>query len=84
MERITNKDLDQIVSRLNKQLKRPDSYTPGSFRVDSAYGKTRIVELMHAGGERAVTGYGTKRETHALAWAMIEGAIAAKPQLDEQ
>ena len=88
--RITRKQLDYALSQLNTALDRPSQpYSaepingryqaqPGCIHLDIAYGGTRLVEMCESGGERDITGRGTKRETYDAIQAMLWAVTAAQ------
>ena len=80
--RITNKDLDFAVKRLNIEMKTPLEYRDsetreinvGHYHIDSAYGGVKLVQTVNdGGGIRAIStgGYGTKRELYNTINAML-------------
>jgi len=87
MERITQKDLERIVLRLNRKLNRPE--TPygkdengrfkanlGNFHISGAYGGVALEEVQtDGGGVRRVStdGYGTKRQMYTWMTAFLSG-----------
>jgi len=88
MERITQKDLEAVVNRINIITKSPTSsytknpdgkYTPngGNFHLDGAYGGWKLVRMCKDGstGVEDVfhSGYCSKRELYNLMHAFIRG-----------
>jgi len=87
MERITQKDLERIVLRINRALNRPE--TPygkdengrfkanlGNFHISGAYGGVALEEIQtDGGGARRVStdGYGTKRQLYTWMTAFLSG-----------
>jgi len=85
--RITQKDLERIVLRINRALNRPE--TPygkdengrfkanlGNFHTSGAYGGVALEEIQtDGGGVRRVStdGYGTKRQLYAWCSAFLAG-----------
>ena len=91
--RITNKDLEHMLARINSEAGKPlepytqDSegrYRPnaGTYVLDSAYGGVRLSQMSQkegCSGTRDITGLGTKRETHLKMHAFLRG-MQAKSQ----
>lgn len=87
MERITEKDLLNIVTRINRAAGTPLTYNDkqpdgkfkaniGNYHLDFAYGGVRLVQTQNEGGGiRNVTtgGYGTKRELYHQMLAYLAG-----------
>ena len=87
MERITQKDLERMVLRINRKLNRPEApYSRdengrakanlGNFHISSAYGGVALEEIQtDGGGVRRVStdGYGTKRQLYAWMTAFLSG-----------
>jgi len=87
MERITQKDLERMVLRINRALNRPE--TPygkdengrfkanlGNFHISGAYGGVALEEIQtNGGGVRRVStdGYGTKRQLYTWMTAFLSG-----------
>ena len=81
--RITEKDLDKAVERLNKLTGSPLTYMNedrktniGHFCLDYAYGGVQLQRVCnHSGGVRDVliTGFVTKKELYAQIHAFIRG-----------
>lgn len=83
--RITNKDLDILVNRLNKLTNNPlkpyeqinGKCIPqaGNYHLDSAYGGIKLCQQCESGGSRNISthGYGTKKELYHFMHAMILG-----------
>ena len=83
--RITEKDLQNILDRINdatgqitEGYPRQDDGTlkcnVGTYVLDWAYGGVRLSQLMNeSGGERDITGRGTKRETYGNMRAFLAG-----------
>jgi len=87
-DRITQKDLEQMVRRINETLGRPlETYTKdedtgrykaniGNFHLSGAYGGVALEEMeSESGGVRRVStgGYGTKRELYRWMDAYLRG-----------
>ena len=86
-QRITQKDLERIVLRINRALNRPE--TPygkdengrfkanlGNFHISGAYGGVALEEVQtDGGGVRRVStdGYGTKRQLYTWMTAFLSG-----------
>jgi hypothetical protein len=86
-QRITQKDLERIVLRINRALNRPE--TPygkdengrfkanlGNFHISGAYGGVALEEVQtDGGGVRRVStdGYGTKRQMYTWMTAFLSG-----------
>lgn len=89
--RITERDLDKTVLRLNELTGSPTSYfnderktNIGHFCLDCAYSGVQLQRVVnHSGGVSTVfnCGYTTKRELYSLMQAFVEGYKVAK---DEQ
>ncbi len=89
MDRITNRDLDSLVDRINKATGSPMTpYGPrgnptehltaniGNYHIDSAYGGVKLVRMGNNGGgtsDISTNGYGTKRELHSWMIAFLAG-----------
>lgn len=84
MERITEKQLEAIVLRLNRAMGRPETpytdiegkYTAniGNFHLYNAYGRIGVHEMAtDGGGVRRVVDLGTKRETAEALWNILKG-----------
>jgi len=86
-QRITQKDLEHLVSRINRALNRPE--TPygkdengkfkanlGNFHISGAYGGVALEEIQtDGGGVRRIStdGYGTKRQLYTWMTAFLSG-----------
>lgn len=88
MQRVTDKQLEAVVKRLNEMTGSPvEPYrrtsegfvaNPGNFHLDYAYGKVRLVRMSNSGGGIAtVTSYGTKRECLSEIFAFRDGYLSA-------
>jgi len=89
-ERITNKDLENVLSRINhivgakqepwsKDSDGKYRANVGTYVLDYAYGGVRLSQLTsEGGGERDITGRGTKKETYYRMHAFIQGLEAHK------
>lgn len=86
MERITQKHLDGMVSRLNRLTKSPETYMSevdgkrviniGHFHIDSAYGGVSLSRTVNSGGGISTPlggGFCTKRELYEKISAYIRG-----------
>ena len=87
MERITQKDLEYLVKRINEatgnktatHTKESDgTYTTnvGVYHLDYAYGGVKLVKMVNSGGgtrEISRDGYGTKRELYSWMQAFLSG-----------
>jgi len=84
--RITQKDLENLVERINKKTghaTEPYSSEGGKFTanigtylLDYAYGGVKLVQLVSEGGGITVIssgGYGTKRDLYNWLWAFLAG-----------
>lgn len=70
--RITDKDLEQCVTIINKRL-RTDAY-----QLDQAYGGNKLIKREKSGGYRdqLSTGYVTKKELYLAMSGFIDGIDA--------
>jgi hypothetical protein len=88
MERITIKDLDAIVARLNTITCNPqEPYSKdingrlrpnaGNYWIDQAYGGNKLVQIFDDGGTRDVSniGYASKRALFDWIDAYIKGFL---------
>ncbi len=87
MERITQKDLEWFVKRINELTGSPqDRYTKnadgrhkanaGNYHLDYAYGGVKLVRMCSEGSGVAVishSGFGTKRELYNWMRAFVAG-----------
>ena len=93
MQRITDKDLENLVDRINRTLGTPMTYATanddgkrtiniGNYHLDSAYGGVQLVQTVTIGGGVRVIihGYGTKRELFNKMHAFLEGVRAAESE----
>lgn len=83
--RITNKDLDILVNRLNTLTNNPlKPYEqidgkcvpqPGNYHLEEAYGGIKLCQQCDSGGSRNIStqGYGTKKELCHFIHAMLIG-----------
>jgi hypothetical protein len=54
---------------------------PGTYVLDWAYGGVQLAQLVNeSGGERNITGRGTKRETYHRMLAFLTGLETPNPQ----
>lgn len=93
--RITNKELDILVNKLNTLTNnplKPYEYTdgkcipqPGNYHLDAAYGGIKLCQQCESGGSRNIStqGYGTKKEMYHFLEAIITGLeIKSKHELN--
>ena len=84
MDRITEKDLQNLVQRINTATGNPQRYAHptsgkaqiGHYHLDYAYGGVKLVQTMNdGGGIRNVStgGYGTKRLLYRQLTAYLAG-----------
>ncbi len=86
MERITQKDLEYLVKRINEVTGSPIStggvnsgkYTCniGNYHLDYAHGGVKLVRIVNEGGDITVIstgGFGTKRELYNWMLAFLVG-----------
>lgn len=78
MNRITQKDLESVLSRINKVKgfgDKPKYSTPNSYGLDGAYGGWKLVQYVNdKGGERNIThGYLPKKELYYQMQAYLNG-----------
>ena len=86
MNRITQKDLEYLVKRINEATNSPEtSYQTtskgykaniGNYHLDYAYGGVRLSQMMNEGGGIHVIssgGFGTKRELYNWMQAFLSG-----------
>lgn len=91
MTRITNKQLDNLVNRINKATGSPSTYITvkdgqriiniNHYHLDSAYGGVKIVRTCNDGGgiqDISRNGYGTKRQAYDFMEAFLIGLEANK------
>ena len=89
MKRITHKDLEFLIDRINKATKSPlAAYTKtdkeykaniGNYHLDGAYGGVKLVRVCSDGGgieEISLGGFGTKRELYQWMQAFLAGLAA--------
>ncbi len=89
--RITQKDLESLVSEINTLTGNPqepyDHSKPGCnpnaccYHIDSAYGGVQLVQMSSrqgCTGTRNITGRGTKRELYNELKAIVTGIEMAK------
>ena len=89
MHRITKADLSAVLARINdatgnshkpwtKQEDGRWASTPGTYVLDWCYGGVRLAQIANeGGGERDITGRGTKRETYHRMHSFLRGLEAA-------
>lgn len=82
MARITDSNLNAVVTRINRLFNVPnDPYTAsgepnvGNFHLDHAYGGVCLRRMTKGGGASNVfnCGYVSKKELYSLMFAFIEG-----------
>ena len=86
MNRITQKDLEYLVKRINEATNSPEtSYQTtskgykgniGNYHLDYAYGGVKLVQMVNYGGgirEISRGGFGTKRELYNWMQAFLSG-----------
>ena len=87
MQRITQKDLDRIVLRINEATGSPtESHSkdengrfkanPGNYRLSYAYGGVALERISNEGGgvrRISTDGYGTKRQLYTWMTAFLSG-----------
>jgi len=89
MTRITDRDIEQGLQRLNEAAGRPlETYVEddagqfqaqdGNFHYSAAYGGYQLTEMGISGGTRSYGGFGSKRELLTRINAMIDGLGAAR------
>lgn len=89
MERITEKQLEAVVERLNRLTQSPlASWTKtdkghkaniGNYHLDYAYGYVSLARMVNEGGGiEKILGSGTKRELFDQIHAFIRGINATK------
>jgi len=92
MERITRAQLDYLVSKINKQLNRPEEpYSKdaagrykaniGNFHISGAYGGVSLEETCTDGGGVTSTfrcGHVSKRELYTRLVAFLDGIEAGR------
>lgn len=80
MNRITLKDLEAVLNRINSKtgFNSPKYGVVGSYTLDFAYGGCRLDQFVNEGGGiRTVTnGYVSKRELYGLMHAYLSGMEA--------
>ena len=88
--RKTQKDLEDMLSRINKEAGKPQKaytrdaegrYKPnaGAYVLDYAYGGVKLSQMSQeegCSGTENVTGFGTKRETYLKMHAFLRGMQA--------
>jgi hypothetical protein len=85
MQRVTEKELEGIVARINRITGNPEiSYTKnhegkliqnsGNYHLSWAYGGVTLYQLLESGSRDVLRcGYVSKRELRALLYAFIDG-----------
>jgi hypothetical protein len=92
MQRVTEKELDGIVARINRMTENPEtSYTKsangkysqnaGNYHLSWAYGGVTLHQMMESGSHDVLRcGYVSKRELRGLLFAFIDGIALEKKQ----
>lgn len=83
MDRITEKQLEAVVARINTLTKSPvASYTKtpngiipnaGNFHLDFTYGKVGLIRMLESGGVTSIFPLSTKRELYDKMQSFICG-----------
>jgi len=87
MDRITNKQLEYLIGRINMLTNSPLNYSTrdngqfkaniGHYHIYSAYGATGLHQTMNeGGGVREIIGLSTKRELYNRMQSFISGLQA--------
>lgn len=92
MERITQKDLEYLVKRINEVTKSPirpwgtlakpypaNGANIGNYHLDYAYGGVKLVRMVSKGGGISLIsrdGFGTKRQLYSWMQAFLAGYAA--------
>lgn len=91
-QRITLKDLDLLVGRLNRVTNSPETYSDkqpdggfkaniGHYHLDQAYGGIKLARVYNEGGgitSPCSMGYETKRDAYRIIETFIAGIEAAR------
>ena len=93
MKRITDRDLDGVVARLNRITGSPDTYADksgptlkinvGHYYLEKAYGGNQLVRICNPGGGVTTplgSGFDTKRECYEKIQAFICGIETRQPK----
>ncbi len=82
MERITENNLKALLARINVKAghgEAPKYSTIGAYALDWAYGGVQLVQYCNtSGGQRNITGRGTKRECWNNMHAFLNGMEAGQ------
>ena len=92
MYRVTQKQLESAVARINGVLGMPETLysekrddkgrlvaNVGNYHIDAAYGGYKLVRMScEGGGVRDISPRGTKRETYDFCRAFLDGISAAR------
>jgi len=92
MDRITNKQLDYLVNRINELTGSPlATYTkdskgqykanPGNYHINGAYGGIKLVQMSNKEGgicNISTNGFGTKRQLYDFCHAFLLGIETTK------
>jgi hypothetical protein len=80
MSRITDKDLNNLVARINQALGKPEEYYKdgkaqvGNYHIYSAYNSVSLVcTINESGGVVTIFGLTTKRELYTQMSAFLSG-----------
>lgn len=74
--RITQKDLEQMVYRLNGNTE-PQYSTVGAYALSYAYGGVKLIQYINtSGAQREISrdGFGTKRQLYGFLQGMLAAA----------
>jgi hypothetical protein len=83
MKRITEKDLQAVVDRINRTTGSPMKWGDvGNYQLDGAYGGWRLVRVVNkSGGVTDITsGYRSKRDVYDLMHSWLRGWEAGSNQ----
>ena len=96
MNRITNKDLEAVVGRINRAMgapaepyRRVDGRTVaniGNYHISGAYGGVSLHRMVNAGGgvqDVFSSGHGTKRELYEKMHAFLAGIEAEQSKNED-
>jgi len=78
MTRITERDLNATLARINRATGNPETvtgYTPGQYIISSAYGGHKLEQVCTTGGgvTSISSGYVSKRELYQFMQAFLAG-----------
>ncbi len=79
MDRITQRDLGNLLRELNNGVLHIGARPVGAYDCDQAYGGIKLIQHVKGGGIRAVScdGFGTKRQLYTFMRGMIEAKRSA-------